>query len=480
MDVKKLIAHRTHNSMPAVLARLAFVVLATLLAGCAVPQQRGTGQQFYKQEPQTGRGYWLYLPEDYAQGIRANPNRRWPVVVSFHGMKPFDNSTAQAKEWQYEADNYGLIVLAPALKTSDLMMEFPLRKMHNYVHEDEQAVLNMMEQVFRTTQADSTRVLATSWSSGGYMAHYMVNRHPNLFTCLAPRQSNFSSEILESANIPYYQDMPIGVFFGENDFAVCRAESTEAIKWYKERNFKFIDGRVVIGLGHERTPQTAAAFFARVSKPPILPVRPALAQETLARLRLIPAEFAGIAELPPNEPSISQRSPADELARAPLPISDRSPTDEILKPSVPPNGNPAPGASAGAPARPRLLAGNPPAPPAAAAPPNKPPAGKPGKTSLPPAAPAPAPASVRVITNPKIGLAPLYISFDVQAPTEILQGGSCLWTDNDEPVCNSPTGQRIITAPGDHVISVVIQTKDHREYRAWTTVKVLSPQPAMR
>jgi hypothetical protein len=344
------------------------------------------------------------------------------------------------------------------------------------VKEDEQAILNMMEQAFRTTQADSTRVLATSWSSGGYMAHYMVNRHPNLFTCLAPRQSNFSSGILEPANVPYYQDMPIGVFFGENDFAVCRRESTEAIKWYKERNFRFVDGRVVIDLGHERTPQTAAAFFARVSKPPILPVRPVQAQETLARLRLIPAEFAGIAELPANEPSISQRSPADELTRTPLSISSRTPADEMLKPSTAQNAN------AAGPSKPRLLAANP-APQAGPGSPLNKTNPKPGNAAPTPTTPAPAsisPASIRVITNPKIGLAPLYVSFDVQAPTEILQGGSCLWTDNDEPICNSPTGQRIITTPGDHVISVVVQTKDRREYRAWTTVKVLSPQPAMR
>ncbi len=475
MDVTNSIAYRMHLRIPAWPARLVIAALATLLAGCVVPQPHGTGQQFYNTERQTNRGYWLYLPEDYAQGVRANPNRRWPVVVTFHGMKPFDHAASQAKEWQYEADNYGLIVIAPELKTSDLMMEFPLKKMHNYVHEDEQAVLNIMEIVFRTTQADSTRVLASSWSSGGYMAHYMVNRHPNLFTCLAPRQSNFSSSILDAANVSYYQDMPIGVFFGENDFAVCRAESTEAIMWYKEHNFRFVDGRVVIGLGHERTPQTAAAFFARVSKPPIQPVRPAMAQETLAKLRLIPAEFAGIAELPAAGPVLSQRSPADELTR-PLPLSNRTPADELIKPA------PTPAQASAAPApKPRLLAVNSPHPG------NGTPAAAPGKTAGKPLQPAAAPASpaqpavlpgVRAIANPKIGLAPLYISFDVQAPTEVLQGGSCLWTDNDEPVCNSPTGQRILTAPGDHVISVVIQTKDRREYRAWTTVKVLSPQPS--
>jgi poly(3-hydroxybutyrate) depolymerase len=121
MDVTRLIAYWKRGSAPVVLTKLVLVVMATLLAGCAVPQPRGAGQQFYKKEPQTKRGYWLYLPEDYAQGIRANPNRRWPVVVTFHGMKPFDRASAQAKEWQYEADNYGLIVLAPELARSTVM-----------------------------------------------------------------------------------------------------------------------------------------------------------------------------------------------------------------------------------------------------------------------------------------------------------------------------------------------------------------------
>ncbi len=464
--------------------RLGIVMATALLAGCAVPQPRGNGELFHKRDPQTNRGYYLYLPEDYAQGIKANPNRRWPVVVNFHGMKPFDSAPAQAKEWQYEADNYGLIVISPELRTSDLFMEFPLRHVRSYVKKDEESVLNIMEQVFRTTQADSTRVLATSWSSGGYMAHYMVNRHPHLFTCLAPRQSNFSAPIMDAANIPHYRDMPIGVFFGENDFAVCRRESTEAINWYKKQGFRFVDGRVVIGLGHERTPQTAAAFFARVSKPPILPVRPAKAQETLAKLRLVPAEFAGIQDLPATEPVITQRSPADELLRM---TSGRSVPTGTGSQTVADAGRAAP--DSGASARPgRLLAGN--QPRQGVVSPNNPPSRDatqaraqtpPRAAQATPTAAAPeAPGTVRVVVNPRIGLAPLYISFDVEAPREILQGASCLWTDNDEPIYNGPTGQRIITTPGDHLIGVILQTKDRREYRAWTTVKVLSPQPAMR
>lgn len=447
MEVKQ---YRTRIGGFKGISRIAIVGLASLLAGCAVPQPRGNGQLFHKTEPQTRHGYWLYLPEDYAQGVKTNPNRRWPVVVNFHGMKPFDRASAQAKEWQYEADNYGLIVISPELRTSDLFMEFPLKRVHDYVKEDEQAVLLIMEQVFRTTQADSTRVLATSWSSGGYMAHFMVNRHPNLFTCLAPRQSNFSAEILDPGNIPYYQQLPIGIFFGENDFAVCRKESTEAVRWYKERKFRFVDGRVVIGLGHERTPQTAAAFFARVSKPPIQPVRPTLAQESLARLRLIPAEFAGIADLP--EPTMSQRTPADELVRtAPGTGSTAAPPRQQPKPR-PMATTPLPSG--------RIAQAPPPAP-------------------RPQAAATPA-SSLRVMPSTRIGLAPLHVSFEVQGPAEELRGARCTWTDNDEPICTGLAGQRILTTPGNHVIQVLVQTRDHRELRAWTTVKVLPAQASTR
>lgn len=458
-----------------------------MLAGCAVPQPSGNGQLVHKEDPQTHRGYYLYLPDDYAQGIRTNPNRRWPVVVSFHGMKPFDRASAQAREWQWEADNYGLIVICPELKTADLFMEFPLRRIHPYVKEDEQAILNIMEQVFRTTQADSTRVLATSWSSGGYVAHYMVNHHPNLFTCLAPRQSNFSASVLDTACIAYYQEMPVGIFFGENDIPICRSESTEAVKWYKQHNFRFVDGRVVIGLGHERTPQTAAAFFARVSKPPIQPARPTLAQESLAKLRLVPAEFAGITEM--SEPALSPQGPADDLARsgrmAEPPISPHTPADELMKTSR----------SSAAPAEPK------PGPPTAGKSPAQPPhamAATPpsdrvgtvatsGKLQAGRQAQVPAktvstglPNAFRVVTSTRIGLAPLHVSFDVQGPSEDLRAAKCTWTDNGEPICTGQNGQRILTAPGDHVIGVQIQTRDRRELQAWTTVKVLPPQVSSR
>src|SRR5690606_13428938 len=102
---------------------------------------------------------------------------------------------------------------------------------------------------------------ATSWSCGGYLAHYMVNRHPERFTCLAVKQSNFSEDLLNPMQVPKYRRMRVAVFFGENDLPACREESIRAVEWYRQYRFN-VAAKYVTGLGHERTPQTAAAFFA--------------------------------------------------------------------------------------------------------------------------------------------------------------------------------------------------------------------------
>jgi hypothetical protein len=78
-------------------------------SGCAVPQPPGKGRLTLLKEKTTHRYYWLYLPEEYMVQLNrritrpvhpATKNGLWPLVVSFHGMKPFDNCLPQAQEWQ--------------------------------------------------------------------------------------------------------------------------------------------------------------------------------------------------------------------------------------------------------------------------------------------------------------------------------------------------------------------------------------------
>lgn len=245
------------------MAALATAVCLLSQTGCIVPQKPGRGSNLYQVEPTTGRGYYLYLPEDYVKthGQREDGGR-WPVMVTFHGMNPWDTAERQVKECQQEADRYGFLVVAPKLHTSSSLMQYPLKDADlSYVKSDERAVIAILDEVFRRTNADPTRVLSTSWSCGGYLAHYMVNRYPERFSCLAVRQSNFSEALLDPNQVPKYRRMRIGIFFGENDLPACRNESVRAVEWYRQHGF-YVEAKLVEGLAHERTPQTAAAFFA--------------------------------------------------------------------------------------------------------------------------------------------------------------------------------------------------------------------------
>ncbi len=297
--------------------RLSLLLLAgALLAptGCAVPQPRGQGQYRLLQEPATKTWYHLYLPVDYVRNNGQHPDlsvKRWPLVMTFHGMKPYDNALPQEREWEQEADNYGYIVCAPQLETSDSFMEYPLTKEHSYVLRDKRNVIAVMDHVFATTLADPQRVLSTSWSCGGYLAHYFPNRFPNRFSCIATRLSNFSSKLMIEETVPQYKDrVPVMIFLGDSDFPACKYESEEAVAWYKARGFKVAGGKQIDNMGHQRIPQTAAAFFAEQLN--IKPLRPIEAARTLAYVRMT--------DYQPPPALIAKMSPAaspfrDALAR---------------------------------------------------------------------------------------------------------------------------------------------------------------------
>ena len=110
------------------------LLLVTVLSGCAVPQRPGRGAEMHLQEPRTKAWYRLYLPEGYAERSKTGeaPSRKHPLVMTFHGMKPFDNAHSQCREWQQEADRYGFVVCAPELRTPALFVS-PLPPLRRYI-----------------------------------------------------------------------------------------------------------------------------------------------------------------------------------------------------------------------------------------------------------------------------------------------------------------------------------------------------------
>ena len=244
--------------------RFWFKRLLSRLADVLSDRSRGRGQALHVQEPTTGGWYWLYLPEDHILACKQHASARkggafvtgrsWPLVVTFHGMKPFDNAASQIREWQQEADRYGFVVIAPQLASPDLLAEFPLQHVHPGVKRDETLTMRAIDDVVRRADVDPNQVLSTSWSSGGYLAHYMANRHPERFSCIAPRQSNFSASVLDPSKVDLYRSNKVGIFYTENDLAICRRESQAAASWYSKHGFD-VTFAVFKDLGHQRRPR---------------------------------------------------------------------------------------------------------------------------------------------------------------------------------------------------------------------------------
>ena len=308
----------------------------SISSGCAVPQPRGQGMYKLVQEPATKTWYHLYLPVDYVRNNGQYPDlnvKRWPLVMTFHGMKPYDNALPQEREWEQQADIYGYIICAPQLETSDSFMEYPLTKEHSYVQRDKRNVIAVMDHVFATTMADPKRVLSTSWSCGGYLAHYFPNRFPDRFSCIATRLSNFSPKLMLEDTVPLYKDkVPVAVFIGDGDFPACKSESEEAVAWYSARHFRVVRGKMIDRMGHQRIPQTAAAFFAEQLK--ITPLRPVDAARTLAWVQMT--------DYQPPQQLIAKMTPVTALA-----VRDGNRTSRQVGP-------PAPGPTAApSPAKPR-------------------------------------------------------------------------------------------------------------------------------
>jgi hypothetical protein len=380
-------------------------------------------------EPTTKRSYWRYLPKDYVElPDGAERDARRPLVVTFHGMKPFDTAKAQAREWQQEADRYGFVVIAPELKTFHMFGQFPLRRVNRAFQEDESTSLAILDHVLRTTHADPGNVLATSWSSGGYMAHYMLNRHPDKFTCLAVRQSNFSAAVMHPDITRRSLYHPILIAFTQNDFGICKRESREAVQWYDTHGYHNAFWVYVKDKGHERTPDLAAYFFALVcgaqpnSPPEMLVDRQAIDgnEEGLAFLAGGVARF----QLPPLPPAVAAAGESNR-SRAGARADDAA--------------EPATGSSSSSAVPQWNVRHNP----------------------------------VRIRVSSAIGIEPLHLGFSAECPANWRETAQFRWSLDGTPIGGGINGQRTLARAGEHTLGLLVVTDAGDEYRATRTIRVL-------
>ncbi len=432
--------------------RSGFALLSlTLLAGagCAVPQPRGAGKLSYEVEPTTRRGYYLYLPAPYVANEAGRARRSWPTVVTFHGMKPFDNARPQAREWQQEADRYGFVVVAPELRSPDMLRQFPLSQRTDAFTSDETATIAILDHVYATTRADPRNVLSTSWSSGGYLAHYMANQYPERFSCVAVRQSNFSKEVQDPTKAAQGRDRPILIVNTEKDFASCKSESREAVDWYETNGFRHVAWVYLRGLGHERTPDIAAAFFAQVCG-----MQPQSSPAVIARRQAIDGNTEGLAILTGawgGAGGGSAYATAREPTPQPSPRARAGGEQSAVRPTT------SPGASRAAQ----------PAPIETTA------AAKPVLRQVTVEAPPASPPALTIRVSSAIGIEPLYLGYFAECPIDWRRNARFEWYLNGQAIGVGLNGHKTLGAPGEHTLAVKVTTREGERYEAERRIRVL-------
>ncbi len=443
--------------MPFVRHALWAAVLLLPSLGCAVPQPRGQGKQLYLTEPSSRRNYFLYFPKHYVELSDAErTQRRWPLVVTFHGMKPYDTAPMQALEWQHEADRYGYIVIAPELLAFDFLFgEFPLQRINRAFKSDELSTLAIIDHVFQTTHADPSSVLTTGFSSGGYMAHYMLNRHPQRFTCCAVRQGDFTASVLDSTLAAHSLYHPVLVLSTQYDFPICKDESVEAIRWYEQHGYKNFAWVNIKSRTHERTPDAAADFFARV-----VGVAPNAPSDVLLHRQAIDGNPAGLALLAGKLDQIERPSraarPPDGLAVAPArPPTQRRPVTIAAAP--PPSAAPAP---------------PPPPPPVESPPPTPPGEATPRRAAVGEKPDHPA-AAVGIHVSSAIGFEPLLLVYSADCPTDWQRSATFTWRLDEQLIGQGINGQRTISQPGDYTLALTVTTRAGVEHQAVRRIRVL-------
>lgn len=235
---------------------VALLCLLVVLAGCPVTQRQDTPVAAVERiEAGTGRHYWLYVPSYY------DDRRDWPLVITLHGTHGWDNARAQIKEWKFLAEQRGLIIAAPVLRSVQGILPVVGSLWRKDLQADERAVLAVIDEVSAKYRVDPKAVLLTGFSAGGYPLYYVGLRNPGRFDMLIARACNSSTKLLEHIEpTDEARRLPIVIFWGKDDLREIQAQSWQAFRFLREHRF-FETRRKEIRGGHLRRPERAYAFW---------------------------------------------------------------------------------------------------------------------------------------------------------------------------------------------------------------------------
>jgi len=229
------------------------LLLAWILPGCPVPLTPPTPvKALKKRQFATGAKYYIYVPSYHTK------DRTWPVVITLHGSFAWDGPMRQTHEWQYYAEKYGFILVAPSLSSAEGIL--PLPWWDSKLKKDEVNVLAILDEVIDTYNGDPKAVMLSGFSAGGYPMYYIGLRNPERFNMLTSRGGNSSLKIFESIELSdAARKLPIMIYWGKDDVFTKNA-GWRAFRWLRQNGVATAKMKKVKG-GHLRRPEAAYMFW---------------------------------------------------------------------------------------------------------------------------------------------------------------------------------------------------------------------------
>lgn len=256
--------------------KLVFALLAAaaVLSGCHVPWTPPVGPYFREIDPITGRGYFIYVPNDYTE------TKAWPVIVSCHGTPPYDVAEHHIQEFKYYGQTNGCIVIAPDCDGTDgIFGDGPTGPMLD----DERFILSILSLLGYRYNIDMANIMITGFSGGGFPAYFVGLRNPDIFSTIVARNCNFSEHNTDGwFTPPDFTARPaagkpnqqfIMIYYGENDPGTIKIQSDNGINYLRRVGYT-VETTIIPQAGHDRHPEVAMRFFRENWCPP----RPSLSK----------------------------------------------------------------------------------------------------------------------------------------------------------------------------------------------------------
>ncbi|MBN2582787.1 MAG: PKD domain-containing protein, partial [Planctomycetes bacterium] len=242
------------------LALLLLIAAATMLLAAVAVRSEGeattakTGK-FSAHQKAFNRNYYMYVPHNYT------PRKRWPMIISAPGTFPFDSSPGTRDAWVDAADELGLIICCPDFETANGLLN--IKADQGKLQRDNEAVMAIVREVAATYSIDPNGVAVTGWSGGGYPAHYIGLKNPNIIRAIIGRTANFSEDLVDDATARKARHIHVFCFFAKSDLAGIPEQNRRANFWYTMHGFLNFEIREIPG-GHSKNNHLAGDWFVKM------------------------------------------------------------------------------------------------------------------------------------------------------------------------------------------------------------------------